>query len=243
MKFTYKTIIISDVHLGRKDSKVDDVVKFLKENTCKNLFLNGDIIDGWHLQRGGKWSKTHTKFIKKIMKLLSQNKTKIIYIRGNHDDFLENMMPFSIGNNFIIENDYLYESHGKKYLIIHGDIFDDITSKITWLSKLGDIGYEILLWMNRRHNNKRLKKGLPYKSMSHDIKKKVKFAINFLLKFEEKAVAFAKHKKCDGIICGHVHTPENKLIDGIEYLNSGDWVETKSALVETHKGIWKIIYY
>lgn len=239
----YKTIIISDVHLGRIDSKVDDVVTFLKDNSCENLFLNGDIVDGWHLQRGGKWTKTHSKFIKKILKLVSKGETKVTYIRGNHDDFLENIMPFNIGDNFVIENDYIYESFGKKYLIIHGDIFDDITSKVSWLSKLGDIGYEILLWINRRHNRKRLEKGLPYKSVSHDIKKRVKFMINFLLKFEEKAVEFAKHKECDGIICGHVHTPEDKVINGIRYLNSGDWVETKSALVETHKGNWKIIYF
>ena len=175
MKYKYKTIVISDVHLGRKDSKVDEVVDFLKNNTCENLFLNGDIIDGWHLQRGGKWTKTHTKFIKKILKLTSHNKTKVTYIRGNHDDFLENIMPFSIGENFKIENDSIYESFGLKFIIIHGDIFDDITSKLTWLSKLGDVGYEILLWVNRRHNNKRLKKGLPYKSISQDIKQKVKF--------------------------------------------------------------------
>lgn len=239
----HKTIVISDVHLGRKDSKVDEVVEFLKNNTCENLFLNGDIIDGWHLQRGGKWSKKHTNFIKKIMKLVSHDKTKVIYIRGNHDDFLENIMPFGIGDNFIIETDYIYESLGKKFLILHGDIFDNITSKITWLSKLGDVGYEILLWLNRRNNNKRLKKGLPYKSFSQDIKKRVKFLVSFMSKFEEKAVKFAEHKKCDGVICGHIHTPENKIINGMIYMNSGDWVETKSALVEDFNGDWKILYY
>ena len=239
----YKTIILSDIHLGRKDSKVEEVVDFLKNNKCQTLFLNGDIIDGWHLQRGGKWTKIHTKFIKKILKLISSDKTKVIYLRGNHDDFLEEFMPFSINGDFLIENDYLYESFGKKYLILHGDIFDSITSKATSLSRLGDVGYEILLWLNRRHNKRRLKKGLPYKSISQDIKKKVKTFINFVLKFEKKAIIFTKQRKCDGIICGHVHTPIIKDIDGIIYMNSGDWVETKSALVEDFEGKWKIIYY
>jgi len=243
MKHKYKSIVISDVHLGRKDSKVDEVVEFLKENTSELLFLNGDIIDGWHLQRGGKWTKTHTKFIKKILKIVSHNKTKVIYLRGNHDDFLENILPFSIGKNFIIETDCMYESFDKKYMILHGDLFDNITSKATFLSKFGDIGYEFLLWINRRRNKKRLKKGLPYKSFSQDIKHMVKFTINTIMKFEEKVISFAKQKHCDGIICGHVHTPEDKIIDGIRYLNSGDWVETKSALVEDYNGNWKILYH
>jgi UDP-2,3-diacylglucosamine pyrophosphatase LpxH len=113
---------------------------------------------------------------------------------------------------------------------------------LTWLSKLGDVGYEILLWVNRRHNNKRLKKGLPYKSISQHIKQKVKVLLNFLLDFEKKAISFANKKNCDGIICGHIHTPENKVIDGMIYMNSGDWVETKSALIEDFDGNWKIIY-
>jgi UDP-2,3-diacylglucosamine pyrophosphatase LpxH len=237
----YKTIVISDLHLGTKDAKIDEVVSFLKENSCDNLFLNGDIIDGWHLKRGGKWSKKETKFIKKIMKLVANNKTKVIYIRGNHDDFLEHFIPFSIGNDFEIKNDHIYESFDKKYLIIHGDVFDSITSKMSWLAHLGSIGYDLLLYLNRRHNKKRAKRGLPYKSLSQEIKKKVKIAINILFKFEKNAILFTKMHKCDGIICGHIHTPEDKIVDGIRYMNSGDWVETKSALVEDFNGNWKII--
>lgn len=245
MKYKYKTIVISDVHLGRKDSKVDEVVSFLKNNPCENLFLNGDIIDGWHLKRGGKWTKKHTKFITKVLKLISNNKTNVYYLRGNHDDFLNTISPLLIGDKFKLENDYIYESNGRKYLIMHGDVFDHITSKIVWLSKLGDIGYEILLWINRSHNKKRAKKGLPYKSMSQIVKEKVKLALNFLLKFEERAIEFAINKNCDGIICGHVHTPIIKIFGSVNviYMNSGDWVETKSALVEKYNGKWEIIYY
>lgn len=238
----YKTIIVSDLHLGRNDSKVDEIITFLKQNICETLILNGDIIDGWHLQRRGKWSKTHTKFIKKIMKIFTDSKTKVVYLRGNHDDFLDTILPFMIGNNFLITNDYYIESGGKKYVILHGDVFDHITSKALFLSKLGDVGYEILLWVNRKYNRRRIKMGLPYKSISQKAKDSVKFLINFIFKFENKAIGFAKQKKCDGIICGHIHRPCIKTIDGIEYMNSGDWVESKTALVEDFEGDWNIIY-
>ncbi len=241
-KFKYKTIVISDVHLGLRDSKVEDCIEFLKDNSSENLFLNGDIIDGWQLKRGGKWSKNDSKFIKKSLKLINED-TKIIYLRGNHDDFLETLIPFHAGDNFQIQTDYIYESFGKKYLIMHGDVFDPITSKVGWLAKLGSVGYDALLYLNRHHNRRRLEKGLPYKSISQDVKKRVKFVVNLLSRFEDAAVSFAKQRHCDGIICGHIHTPENKMIDGIHYLNSGDWVETKSALVEDFEGNWKIIMY
>jgi UDP-2,3-diacylglucosamine pyrophosphatase LpxH len=241
--YKYKTIVISDVHLGLKDSKSEDAVNFLKDNNCVNLFLNGDIIDGWQLGRGGKWTKEDSKFIKKILKLVTQDTTKVTYLRGNHDDFLESMIPFYVGDNFQIQTDCIYESCGKKYIILHGDIFDPITSKVGWLAKLGSVGYDVLLYLNRHHNRRRLEKGLPYQSISQDVKKKVKFVVNLLSRFEDAAVDFAKQRHCDGVICGHIHTPEDKTIDGIRYLNSGDWVETKSALVEDFHGNWKIIYY
>lgn len=240
--YKYKTIVISDVHLGLKDSKSEECIEFLKNNRCKNLFLDGDIIDGWQLSRGGKWRKKDSNFIKQVLKL-SNNGTNVVYLRGNHDDFLETFIPFVIGYNFEVLNDYVYESFGKKYLIMHGDVFDPITTQATWLAKLGSVGYDILLFLNRHHNRRRLQQGLPYKSISHDIKKNVKFVVNLLSRFEDAAVAYAKQKKCDGIICGHIHTPEDKMINGIHYLNSGDWVETKSALVEDLEGNWKIIYY
>ena len=184
--------------------------------------------------------KKHTKFIQKILKLISHNKTRVIYIRGNHDDFLNSFIPFEVGDNFTICDNYVYESFGKKYLVIHGDIFDEITTKATWLSKFGDIGYEILLMINRYRNNKRSKKGLPYKSFSQEIKNKVKFLTNFLFKFEEKAINYTKQKECDGIICGHTHKAEIKIIKDVLYLNSGDWVESNTALLESIEGEWSI---
>lgn len=238
----YKTIVISDVHLGTKASKAKELVRFLKSNTCEKLILNGDIIDGWRLKKTGKWKKKHTRFFKIIIKMMDKINTEVIYVRGNHDDFLDTMIPFTVGN-FQIRKDYVHHSNGKKYYVMHGDIFDKITSKLRWLAKLGDVGYTLLLWINKIYNNSRLKKGLPYYSLSQEIKHRVKSAVSYISSYKNELVQFARMKNCDGIICGHIHQPDIQNYDGYEYLNSGDWVESLSALVEHFNGKWKILYY
>lgn len=242
VKTHYRTIVLSDIHLGIRDSKVKEVVKFLKHHECDLLILNGDIIDGWQLRKSGKWKKRHTAFFKLLLNRLSKSNTKVIYLRGNHDDFLDEILPFEIGN-FSIRKNYVHESGGRKYYIVHGDIYDTITTRLRWIAKLGDIGYTFLLWLNRRYNHRRARKGLPYYSLSQVVKNKVKQAVSFITDFEEQLSSVAKQEGCDGIICGHIHHPADKMIDGIHYLNSGDWVETLSALAEDDKGNWKVIYY
>ncbi len=238
----YKTIVISDVHLGTKASKAKELVRFLKSNSCEKLILNGDIIDGWRLKKSGKWKKKHSRFFKTIIKMIDKFNTEIIYIRGNHDDFLDNVMPFSIGN-LSIRKDYVHESHGKSYYVVHGDIFDSITTHLKWLAKLGDIGYTFLLWLNKVYNNRRIKRGLPYYSLSQDIKQRVKSAVSYISNFEQELTQIARKKNCDGIICGHIHHPDIQNYNGIAYLNSGDWVESLTALTEDHEGNWEIVYY
>ncbi|GJM59644.1 UDP-2,3-diacylglucosamine diphosphatase [Persicobacter diffluens] len=238
----YKTIVISDVHLGTRGSKAKELVKFLKKNSCDNLFLNGDIIDGWQLKKSGVWKKKHTRFFMRIMKMMEKHQTKVFYLRGNHDDFLDQVLPLKIGN-FEIAKDYFYHSHGKRYYIIHGDIFDSITTQWTWLAKLGDIGYTFLLWLNHHYNRRRRKKGLPYYSLSQVIKARVKSAVSFIDDFEQHLVSIARHHNCNGIICGHIHQPANKMIEDIHYLNSGDWVESLTALAEDENGKWQLITY
>lgn len=240
-KTRYKTIILSDIHLGTSTSKAKEVIHFLKHLKCEKLILNGDIIDGWQLKKSGEWEKKHTKFIRLVLKLASK-KTKIIYIRGNHDDFLDEVLPFTLGN-FSIRLDYYLESGDKKYYVVHGDIFDMVTTKLKWLAKLGDVSYTFLLWLNKHYNNWRERRGQSYYSLSQVIKVKVKSAVSFISDFETQLASVAKKKKCDGVICGHIHTPANKMIGNIHYLNSGDWVESLTALVETYEGEWKIIYY
>jgi UDP-2,3-diacylglucosamine pyrophosphatase LpxH len=139
--------------------------------------------------------------------------------------------------------DYVYESFDKKYYIVHGDIFDSITTQLKWIAKLGDIGYTFLLWLNKLYNQYRVARGLPYYSLSQVIKMKVKTAVKYISDYEEKLAELARSKGCQGVICGHIHQPEMRTIDGISYLNSGDWVESSSALVEETDGTWSIVYY
>lgn len=238
----YKTIVVSDVHLGTKNSKAKELVRFLKTNTADRLILNGDIIDGWQLKKGGKWKKKHTRFFRVILKMVEKHKTDVIYLRGNHDDFLDHILPFNFGGISIVR-DYQFESHGKKFLVIHGDIFDSITTNLRWLAKLGDVGYTLLLWINKLYNNYRVKRGLPYYSLSQVIKQKVKSAVSYISNYEEELVKLARKKGCQGVICGHIHHPAMTQYGDILYLNSGDWVESLTALVEDYEGKWEIVYY
>jgi UDP-2,3-diacylglucosamine pyrophosphatase LpxH len=238
----YKTIIVSDVHLGSNDSKAKELVRFLKKHTCDQLIMNGDIIDGWQLRRSGTWKKKHTRFFRVVLRMIEKKQTEVIYTRGNHDDFLDNVLPFHIGRLHIIR-DFIYESNNKKYWVVHGDIFDSVTTNMKWLAKLGDIGYNLLLWINKIYNYRRMRQGKPYFSLAQEIKAKVKSAVSYISDFEKELVSLARDRKVDGVICGHIHQPAIQQYSGILYLNSGDWVETLSALVEDNHGNWKIIYY
>ena len=242
MKTSFKTIVISDVHLGTKGSKAKEISRFLKQYRCENLILNGDIIDGWQLKKSGSWKRKHTRFFNRILKMIEQSQTNVYYLRGNHDDFLEQILPLQIGRLHIL-TDMMYESQGKKYFITHGDVFDSVTTNLRWIAYLGDRGYTFLLWLNRVVNYHRFKAGLPYYSLSQYIKGKIKKAVSFIDDYETELAKMAEAKGCDGIICGHIHKAENRMIEGIHYLNSGDWVETMSALAEDHEGNWQLIYY
>ncbi|MGL5271930.1 MAG: UDP-2,3-diacylglucosamine diphosphatase [Phocaeicola sp.] len=236
----FKTIVLSDIHLGTKFSKAKEAAKFLEENSCDTLILCGDIVDGWSLsKKKSRWKRKHTRFIKTLLDL--QHNTNIIYIRGNHDDFLDTILPLKFQNISIVR-DLIYESCGKRFLVLHGDIFDHITSRFSWLAKIGDWGYTLLLNLNKHYNNKRLRKGLPYYSLSKKIKMQVKASVSYISDFEKHLVDVATTKRCDGVICGHIHQAEIKQMGSVLYLNSGDWVESLSALVEDYSGNWEIKY-
>lgn len=238
----FKTIVISDVHLGTKDAKSKELAKFLKYNHCRRLILNGDIIDAWHLNRSGKWKKKDTRVLRRVLAMIEHHNTEVIYVRGNHDDFLDHLIPFMFGRIKIVDH-YEIKSKAITYFVTHGDIFDVVSSKFRWLAKIGDLGYKMLLCLNRRHNQRRALRGLPYDSVSQKVKQKVKIAVNFISDFEKVMVEYAKSKGYGGVICGHIHKPDNKFVDGIHYLNSGDWVETMSGLAEDFKGNWEVIYF
>ena len=241
----YPTVVISDIHLGTSFSKTVEVADFLKSIDCNRLILNGDIIDGWHLKKNSHktWKKKHTKFFRVILKMIENFGTEVIYVRGNHDDFLDDLTPINFYNLKIV-TDYIHESSsGKRYFVTHGDIFDHITSNMKWLSKLGDVGYTLLLHINKFYNRYRAFRGKPYYSFAQAVKQKVKSAVSYISDFEESLVSLAKTKHCDGIICGHIHHPENKYYGDIHYLNSGDWIDSLSALTEDENGNWNIVCY
>ena len=239
----FRTIVLSDLHLGTSGCKAKEVTEFLKQYRCERLILNGDIIDGWQLKKYGNWKKKHTAFFRVVLKMMDKHDTRVIYLRGNHDDFLDQILPLVIGKQFQIRRDYILKSGEKRFYVTHGDVFDSITTNMKWLAHLGDLGYTFLLWLNKNYNKYREWRGLPYYSLSQQVKQAVKLAVNYVTDFEEKLAELAKAKNCDGIICGHIHQPAIREIDGILYLNSGDWVETMSALVEDFEGNWSLVYY
>jgi UDP-2,3-diacylglucosamine pyrophosphatase LpxH len=239
----YKTIIISDLHLGTVGSKVEELVKFLLKNTCDHLIMNGDVIDAWELRKSGKWKARHTRFLKVVMRMMELHNTKITYLRGNHDDFLEEFIPMQIGN-LHIQRDCVIESKDKRFFVVHGDIFDNVTSNMKWIAKLGSIGYNFLLWLNKFYNNYRRWRGKQPYSFSQYIKSKVKSAVNKISAYEKQLTEFARINQCHGIICGHIHKPNIKVMqEDLIYMNSGDWVESLTALVEDTEGNWELVYY
>ena len=238
----YKAIIVSDLHLGTKDSKAEEFIEFIEEHPTDLLILNGDIIDGWALNRGTKWKKKHTKVISKLLKL--SNTTKIIWIRGNHDEFLHEFMGNYFGGIEIREDytlrysEYIeYDTWIQKcYYIFHGDVIDVFITKYKWLAKIGSVGYDFALWLNRVYNGYRKWRKLPYTSISQKIKESVKVATNYVNDFEVTALTMASKKGCDGVICGHIHQPADRMINGKRYLNSGDWIENMSAICIDNAG-------
>ncbi len=238
----YRTIAISDIHLGYKGSKAAQVCSFLSSVNCDTLLLNGDIFDGWQLRKkGSKWRPEYTKFVKIIMKMMEVHGTEVYYIVGNHDAFIDKVIPMTIANLSLVK-EHVLESGGHRYFVTHGDVFDEISSNITWLAKVGDLGYRILVVINKVYDKWRHWRGKPKFSFSIRIRRRVKEALASKRLYEMMA-DIARTHKCDGIICGHTHRPEDKMIGDIRYLNSGDWVETMTALLEGEDGEWNLLKF
>jgi len=232
----WKTIIMSDLHLGARHSQTDKIIKFLKENSSEKIILNGDIIDGWALKHGEKWTKDCTKILKKLMKL-SDKGVEVIYIRGNHDDFLKPFIPFTL-NNIKIVRKYVHTGiDNKTYFCFHGDVLDFVIMEARWLAIIGGVSYDLIIRFNTLYNKIRKLFKLPYHSLANTIKQSVKGAINFVSDFEENAKGLTKQKGYDVAVCGHIHNPK---IDEV-YMNSGDFCENSTCLVEDYNGNWKII--
>jgi UDP-2,3-diacylglucosamine pyrophosphatase LpxH len=240
---TYRSIFISDVHLGTKDCKAEQLNNFLKHHTCETLYLVGDIIDGWKVaQNKWRWKQSHTNVIRRVLGHAKRG-TRVIYVAGNHDEFLRPLIPYGIGFGMVevVNQAEHIGLDGRHYLVTHGDLFDGITRITPWLSFLGDRLYDFVLNLNSRFNWIRHRLGFGYWSLSKYLKYRVKKAVDFVFQFEKNLAAYCKKRGFDGVICGHIHHAEIRDIDGVVYMNDGDWVESMTALVEHHTGVWEII--
>ena len=243
MQKTYRSIFVSDVHLGTKDCKAEQLNNFLKHNSCDTLYLVGDIIDAWKIQQNKwRWKQSHTNVVRRILGHAKRG-TQVIFIAGNHDEFLRPMIPYGFSFGLIeIHNQVEHiGADGKHYLVTHGDLFDGITRLAPWIAFLGDKAYDVVLTVNNKFNWIRRRMGFGYFSLSKYLKYKVKKAVDFVFKFEENLANYCKKRGFDGVICGHIHHAEIKKINGVMYMNDGDWVESCTALVEHHDGRWEIV--
>ena len=242
----YKSIFISDIHLGSRGCKAELLCNFLKYNNSESLYLVGDIVDGWRLQRYWYWPQEHNNVLRRLLTAAKRG-TTIKYIAGNHDEAIRPWLKHipNIGNVSFSNKEEYIAINESKYLVVHGDMFDTLMAAVQgkFLMRLGDRLYDVIIILNDWHCRVRSKFGLNYWSMSGWIKSHTKQAIGYILNFEGLIADYCKKKGYDGIICGHIHHPIIKNIDGITYMNDGDWVENCSALVENYDGTWEIIYW
>jgi len=245
-KHKYRTVWISDTHLGTFGAKVRYLEHFLSSIECDTLYLVGDIIDGWQFGRSAAfWPQSHVDIIRKILSKARKG-TEVRYVIGNHDEFLRKYLDYldiSFGNVYFA-NEFIHETaDGRQLLVIHGDLFDGVTRYHKWLSHLGDIAYSVLLRLNAVFNRVRQTLGMGYWSLSGYLKYKVKSAVAFIESFEESLAKEAIRRDLDGVVCGHIHCAEIKELGGVTYYNDGDWVESCTALVEHFDGRIEIIQW
>jgi len=232
---SYRTIWISDTHLGTPGARAEVLLHFLKHTRSEKLYLVGDIIDGWQLRKRFYWPQAHNDVVQKLLRKARRG-TKVIYIPGNHDEAARDYIDYSFGEIEIKQDDIHETKDGQRLWIVHGDLFDNVIQHARWLAYLGDSAYVVLLAANRILNAVRRCFNMPYWSLSQYLKHKVKLAVSFISAFETAMVTETRRRKCHGVVCGHIHKPEMRVIDGIIYANDGDWVESISALVEHHDG-------
>jgi UDP-2,3-diacylglucosamine pyrophosphatase LpxH len=235
-----RTIFISDVHLGCKYTHADSLLAFLRNHQPQYLYIVGDFVDGWRLSRKWYWNDTYTFLFKHIVDLMKRG-TRVFYTPGNHDeflrDFIENLGSVQLADEFVHVT-----ADRRKLLITHGDKFDTAVLHAEWLSHLGDTGYNLLLGLNSVFNAIRRRLGFGYWSLSKAIKRKVKEATCYIGNFEELLTRRASERGCDGVVCGHIHTPKIIDVNGVMYYNTGDWVESCTALVEYTDGTLELLH-
>ncbi len=236
----FRAIFISDLHLGTKRARCDLILDFLRDTESQYLYLVGDLINSWSLKKHWYWDQKQNDVIQKLLRKARKG-TRVIYLPGNHDENFREFCGHRFGRVAILNETVHTTANGKRYLVLHGDKFDSVVYFAAWLAKLGDWAYERLMDLNVVVLYFRKLFGLGHWSLSAYLKYKVKKAVEFISRFETAVVREAREKKCDGVICGHIHTPDNRIVDGIHYLNDGDWVESCTALVEHFDGRWEVL--
>jgi UDP-2,3-diacylglucosamine pyrophosphatase LpxH len=238
----YRTIWISDVHLGTRGCNAKLLIDFLDHSDSDTMYLVGDIIDGWQMKKRFYWPPAHNDIVWRIMKRARRG-TKVVYIPGNHDEMFRQFSGMNFGGVEIRRKTIHERLDGKRLLVLHGDEFDAIMLAHRWLAVVGDAAYIALMRLNTVVNAVRTRLGLPYWSLSKTAKHKVKNAVAFISRFEELVAHEAGLRGVDGVVCGHIHNAEHRAIDGIEYYNDGDWVEGCTALVEHTNGQMEILHW
>ena len=238
----YRTIWISDIHLGTRGCKAELLHDFLINHDCEYLYLIGDIVDGWRLKKNWYWPESHNAVIQRLL-WKARHGTTVSYIPGNHDEMARDYAGLRFGGIKVLQEAVHETADGKRLLLIHGDEYDGVVKYARWLAFLGDAAYTFALAANHWFNVARRRLGYPYWSLSAYLKRKVKNAVEYISNFETLVAEEARRRNFDGVVCGHIHFAEIRTIDGILYCNDGDWVESCTAMVEHHDGRLEIIHW
>lgn len=241
-RIRYRTIWISDVHLGTRGCNAEMLIDFLDHVDSDTMYLVGDIVDGWRLRKRFYWPAAHSDVVWRLLKRAGRG-TRMIFIPGNHDEAFRQFCGLAFGGIAIRRNAIHETADGRRLLVLHGDEFDAITLAHRWLAHVGDTAYNLLMAANRFVNGFRRRFGMAYWSLSKHAKARVKNAVAFISRFEEIVAEAAGARGVDGVVCGHIHTAEMREIAGISYYNDGDWVESATALVEHFDGRMEILHW
>ena len=238
--FAYRTIWISDLHLGTRGCKAEFLLDFLRYTEAETIYLVGDIIDCWRLKKSWYWPQAHNDVIQKVLRKVRKG-TRVVYVPGNHDEALRGFTQLQFGGVEVVKDAIHVTADGRRLLVLHGDMFDAVVMHARWLALFGDGAYTAALWLNRHFNTARRRLGYPYWSLSAYLKRRVKNAMQYIASFADAVANEARRRGVEGIVCGHIHHAEIRPIGDILYCNSGDWVESCTALVEHFDGRLELI--
>lgn len=231
----WRTIFISDVHLGTRGCRAKELLDFLRHNDAETIYLVGDIVDFWRLKHRVFWAHDHNDVVQKLLRKARKG-TRVVFVPGNHDEAMDQFWDWHFGNIEVLQETTHTTADGRQLLVIHGDQFDGVVRYARWLVMFGDMSYIMAIWSNRAVNAIRSRLGLEHWSLAGYLKEHFKHIVEFIDRFENAVCEEASRRGFDGVVCGHIHHAANKHINGLHYLNCGDWVESCTALVEDHDG-------